>query len=98
MKSWLPLLALLSLISAQLAHADQGGAAKCASALPPSARLVFNAVRADPELQTPLRTVLAARVRKLVFTDRLTMKDAHPAAEAASECLRILRNCNREVC
>jgi len=89
--------AFLLLLASAMAHADQVQAGKCASALLPSALLVFSTVRADPEPQRPLRSVLAARVRKLVFMDHLAMRDARPAAEAASECLRIMRNCNRDV-
>jgi hypothetical protein len=42
--------------------------------------------------------VLEARVRELVFTDRLMVGNARPAAEAASECLRISRNCTGDRC
>ena len=92
---FVPLLLLLALPAA---HADQAKAGKCAATLQPEALLVFNAVRSTPPPQRPLKSVLEARVRELVFMDHLSIHAARPAAEAASECLRIARNCTGEPC
>jgi hypothetical protein len=89
---------LLFLLALPAAHADQAKAGKCAATLPPEALLVFNAVRATPQPQMPLRSVLASRVRELVFMDHLSAHAARPAAEAASECLRIARGCTGDIC
>ena len=90
--------ALIFLLVVTGAHADQAKVGHCVASLPPEARLVFNAVNATPPPQKPLRRVLEARVRELVFMDRLTVHAARPAAEAASECLRMARNCTGETC
>jgi hypothetical protein len=98
MRSAGPFLVLVFLLAPATARADQAMAGKCAASLPPDALLVFNAVQSVREPQRPLKAVLEARVRELVFTDRLPMRSARPAAEAASECLRIARNCTGNVC
>jgi hypothetical protein len=89
---------LLCLLSVPAAHANKAAADICAASLQPPARLVFNAVSNTPQPKDPLRKVLEARVRELVFMDRLTVSGARPAAEAASQCLRIIRNCTGETC
>jgi hypothetical protein len=83
---------LLMLLPGAGANAKQAMASTCAATLQPAALLVFNAVRAKPEPASPLRRVLEARVRELVFMDHLAMSDARPAAEAASNCLQIDRH------
>jgi hypothetical protein len=89
---------LAYLLALQGAHADRVAANVCAASLQPHARLVFDAVIAKPEPGTALRSVLEARVRELVFMDRLMMDAARPAAEAASQCLRISRDCTTDHC
>ena len=91
-------LVMLSLFAAQEAHADLAAANVCAQSLQPHARLVFDAVTSHPQPEFTLRAVLEARVRELVFMDRLMRSAARPAAEGASECLRIARNCTAENC
>ena len=98
MKLTIPTIALLCVFSPQAVHADDAGASRCAGSLPPNARVVFDAVSARPQPEFTLRAVLEARVRELVFMDRLMRSAARPAAEAASECLRIARNCTGENC
>jgi hypothetical protein len=98
MKKSIPWLALLLLLSAPDANADKVAANVCAASLQPYARLVFDAVIAKPQPELMLRTVIEARTRELVFTDRLMMSAARPAAEAASLCLRISRDCTGEHC
>jgi hypothetical protein len=98
MKKIIAWIALFGLSAAQGAHADPAAANSCAATLQPRARMVFDAVVANPQPQLALRSVLEARVRELVFTDRLMIGSARPAAEAASECLRISRNCAADHC
>jgi len=98
MKNTIAGFALLCLFAAHGAHADNGAATLCAELLQPHARLVFDAVSASPQPELTLRAVLEARVRELVFMDRLMISAARPAAEAASQCLRIARNCTGEHC
>jgi hypothetical protein len=89
---------LVCLFAAHGANADKAAADVCAASLQPHARLVFDAVTAGPEEGLTLRAALEAKVRELVFMDRLLKNSARPAAEAASECLRIARNCMGESC
>jgi hypothetical protein len=89
---------LLSLLATQGAYADGKAANVCASSLQPTARLVFDAVVAQPHPELPLRSLIEQRVRELIFMDRLRMGAARPAAEAASLCLRISRNCSADNC
>jgi hypothetical protein len=98
MKQTIAGITLLCLVSIQAAHADEGRANICARSLQPFARLVFDAVTAKPQPTVMLRALLEARVRELVFMDRLTISAARPAAEAASTCLRISRNCTADNC
>ena len=99
MKKIMSVITLLSvLFTATVVHADQKEATTCAATLQPHARLVYDAVTIKPQPATTLRAALEARVRELVFMDRLTIGAARPAAEAASECLRIARNCTGEEC
>jgi hypothetical protein len=91
-------IALACLLAAHGAHADNGAATLCAESLQPHARLVFDAVNASPQPGLTLRALLEARVRELVFMDRLMVSAARPAAEAASQCLRIARNCTGDTC
>jgi hypothetical protein len=94
----IPGITLICLIFGLEAHADNVAANKCAATLQPHARLVFDAVAARPQPQVTLRMLIEARVRELIFSDRLMMNAARPAAEAASECLRISRNCTGDNC
>ena len=98
MKTTLPISMLLCPVMVASAHANQVAANRCAASLQPEARLVFNAVNQTPQQRDWLRTVIEARVRELIFMDRLTIGAARPAAEAASECLRIERNCYGDTC
>jgi hypothetical protein len=107
MKKTVPWIGLLLLIATQGAQADRSPTADrvaanmantCASSLQPYARLVFDAVVAQPRPELTLRTLIEARVRELVFMDRLMISAARPAAEAASQCLRISRNCTGDRC
>jgi hypothetical protein len=90
--------ALLCLCTTHGAYADRVAANVCAASLEPHARLVFDAVSARPQPELNLKSVLTARVRELIFTDKLMMNAARPAAEEASACLRIARGCSEGNC
>ncbi len=98
MRRIVPLIAVLCLFGAPVARADKAAASVCAASLQPHARLVFDAVSAKPEPGSRLRELIEARVRELVFMDRLMVSAARPAAEAASPCLRLARNCIGDSC
>jgi hypothetical protein len=98
MQRTLPWLSLVYLVFPFGAHADYARAYQCALGLQPYARLVFDAVTAKPQPELMLRSVIEARTRELVFTDRLMVGDARPAAEAASQCLRMARDCTADHC
>jgi len=98
MKKKITGITVLCLFAANGAHADRVAANVCAASLQPHARLVFDFVSARPQPELSLRALLTARVRELIFTDKLMMNAARPAAEAASECLRIARGCTGDNC
>jgi hypothetical protein len=98
MKRTIPSIGFLYLFAGHAAYADRAAATVCAASLQPYARLVFEAVIARPQPELALRSVIEARTRELIFTDRLMMDVARPAAEAASLCLRISRGCTAENC
>ena len=90
--------AAVLICSASAAHADTAAANACAASLKPQARMVFDAAMADPNLAVPLRRVLAKTLADLVYGGRLPLGEARGAAEGASECLRIARDCTAEIC
>jgi len=98
MKQSIPLITLFFVFATQGAHADKVAAKTCAASLQPHARLVFDSVSATPHPELTLRQLIEAKVRELIFMDRLMISAARPAAEAASECLRIARNCTADRC
>jgi len=98
MKQRIPWIVLIGCVVATGSRADNVAANKCAAGLQPHARLVFDAVAAVPRLELSLRSLIEARVRELIFSDRLMMAAARPAAEEASQCLRISRNCTADHC
>ena len=98
MRHILPIVTLLCLAVIHNARAEWVTVENCTASLLPHARLVFDAVEEKPQPELPLRKVLEARVRELVFMDRLMMNDARPAAEAASLCLRLARHCTLDAC
>jgi hypothetical protein len=98
MKKKIAGISVLCLVVAHGAHADRTSASVCAASLQPHARLVFDFVSARPQPELTLRALLTARVRELIFSDKLMMDAARPAAEAASECLRIARGCTGDNC
>jgi hypothetical protein len=98
MKKTIVGIGLFCLFAAHHASADKAAADVCAASLQPHARLVFDAVAASPNEGLTLRASLEAKVRELVFMDRLMRNAARPAAEEASECLRIARGCTGESC
>jgi hypothetical protein len=98
MKYTIPWIMLLSLVPGHGAHADRAAANLCAASLQPHARLVFDAVIGRPQPELKLRAVIEARIRELIFMDRLMISAARPAAGPASPCLRVARNCTGDNC
>jgi hypothetical protein len=98
MKHSIPWVTLFCVFATHAAHADKVAAKVCAASLQPHARLVFDSVTATPHPELTLRSLIESKVRELIFMDRLMITAARPAAEAASECLRIARNCVADRC
>lgn len=98
MKQAIPWITLFCCMTGEGAQADNVAANRCAATLQPHARLVFDAVAASAHPELSLRSLIEARVRELIFSDRLMMNAARPAAEEASLCLRISRNCIADNC
>jgi hypothetical protein len=88
----------LYLLSIAPAPADEVAATTCAASLDHEALLVFDTIQAVRQPAEPLRKLLAVKVGGLVTSGKLSIFSARSAATAASECLRIARNCTAEVC
>jgi hypothetical protein len=88
----------LYLTAAMPASAAETDANACGATLDRDARLVFDAVMADPQPGEALRKLLAFKVSGLVADGKLSIFSARSAATAASECLRIARECTAEIC
>lgn len=87
---------LLCNFSGFAADANEAEAMACAETPHPQGRLLFDSVTETPGAADHFRTVTSAR--ELVFTDLLTGGAARAAAEAASECWGIARNCIGGIC
>jgi hypothetical protein len=89
---------LLCNVTGFAAEANEAEAMACAESPHPEAGLVFDKVTERPWEAAPRKTTMATRGREFVLTDRLTREAARAAAEAASECWGIARNCTGEIC
>jgi hypothetical protein len=73
------------------AVADQKKADACAASLPKGARTVFDAAAKDAITTADLRSLIESKTRALVMSGGLTRADARSSAEAAGECLKLIR-------
>ena len=79
------------LFAAEPAHADEAAGTACAKTLSPAALMIYRAAAPDLRAGTNLVLLLTAKVKPMVFSRKLSITAARPAAEAAADCLRALR-------
>jgi hypothetical protein len=83
--------ALILLVAAPAAHADRAAADRCAASLPPGSRAIYaQSIPAVLSGQT-IADAITPVARSMVMGGSMARADARPAAEAAGECLKLLR-------
>lgn len=71
--------------------ADQASAAACSAGLSSDAKLIYDKTAPTVKPATVIKDALSAVVRPMVTNGSMTQAVARPAAEAASECLKLLK-------
>lgn len=82
---------LFILATAPAARADRAAADRCAVALSPSARTIYNRSLNDVLSGQSITAVVSSVTRAMVFGGSLSVGAARPAAEAAAACLVMAR-------
>ena len=83
-------LALLFALPAA-AQADQAAATACASPLTSDGRMIYNKTAPTVTAKTDIKNAVTGTTRPLVMTGTMSRDVARPAAEAARECLKLLK-------
>lgn len=83
-------LALLLAVPAA-AQADQAAAAACASQLSKDGRTIYDKAAPTVTAKTDIRDAVTGVARPLVMNGTMSRDAARPAAEAAGECLKLLK-------
>lgn len=82
---------LFILATASDARADRAAADRCAAALSPSGKTIYNRSLSDVLTGQSITDVVSSVTRAMVFGGALSVGDARPAAEAAAACLVMVR-------
>jgi hypothetical protein len=90
MKSWIFASALLVVLPVA-AHADQAAANACAANLSPNGQMLYNKTAPTMKPTSDIKDALTAQARPLVMNGTLSRDAARAAAEAAGECLKLLK-------
>ena len=90
MKKWIYAAALLGVLPVA-AHADQAAANACAAGLSPNGQMLYNKTAPTMKPTSDIKDALTAQARPLVMNGTLTRDAARTAAEAAGECLKLLK-------
>ena len=86
----LRLAAVLALLPT-IAFADQKSADACAAKLPPNSAALYSASLAKVSSGANIADTLRSNARGMVLGGKLSRADAKPAAEAAGNCLLLLK-------
>jgi hypothetical protein len=79
------------LVAAPSAYADRLAADKCAAALPPNSKVLYDQALPAVLIGTPIKDALTSSARSMVMGGSMSREIARPAAEAAAPCLQQLR-------
>ena len=90
MKIGLLCMAMLLVLPAAVL-ADQASAAACSAGLSSDAKLIYDKTAPTVNPATVIKDALTAVVRPMVMNGSMTQAVARPAAEAAGECLKLLK-------
>lgn len=90
MKNWIYAAVLLAVLPVA-AHADQAAANACAAGLSPNGQMIYGKTAPTITPTTDIKDALTAQARPLVMNGTLSRDAARTAAEAAGECLKLLK-------
>lgn len=79
------------LVLPAVVQADQASALACSTSLSSDARLIYDKTAPTVKPGTNIKDALSAVVRPMVMNGSMTQAAARPAAEAAGECLKLLK-------
>lgn len=85
------LILLSTLLFTTPVWADPKKAQSCAGSLQPESKLIFEQSAADVSAGGDIKSILASKTRALVIGGKVTRSTARPSAEAAGECLKLLK-------
>jgi hypothetical protein len=73
------------------AQADQATASACANQLSPNGRMIYDKTAPTVTAKTDIKDAVTGVARPLVMNGTMSRDAARPAAEAAGECLKLLK-------
>lgn len=92
-KTMIAVLAAAGMLAATgAAFADKAGASACAAKLPKNAKLIYDATAAQAAGGGDLKDLVTTQTRGLVMSGQIDRGGAREAAEAAGQCLVMLRS------
>ena len=83
---------IVSLLSMSAAIADQKQTQSCVAQLSPESKLIFEQSAPDVTGGADIKSTLESKTRTLVMAGKLARSDARPSAEAAGNCLKLLKS------
>lgn len=83
--------ASMLLVFPTMVRADQASALACSVSLSSDAKLIYEKTAPTVKPATNIKDALSAVVRPMVMNGSMTQAVARPAAEAAGECLKLLK-------
>lgn len=90
MKHWVFALSLFAVLPVTV-HADQAAGSACAANLSPNGQMLYNKTAPTITPKSDIKDALTAVARPLVMNGTLSRDAARTAAEAAGECLKLLK-------
>ncbi len=90
MKHWVFALSLFAVLPVA-AHADQAAGNACAANLSPNGQMLYSKTAPTITPKSDIKDALTAQARPLVMNGTLSRDAARAAAEAAGECLKLLK-------
>jgi hypothetical protein len=83
--------AVALVVAVPVARADRAAADHCAAALPPASQAIYNNSLAAVLHGQSAKDAITATTRSMVMGGTLSRADARPAAQAAGNCMQLLR-------
>jgi len=83
---------IVSLLGMSAAIADQKQAQSCVAQLSTESKLIFEQSAPDVTGGADIKSTLESKTRALVMAGKVARSDARPSAEAAGNCLKLLKS------